>query len=66
MKTKRYARIRKRKCGECKRQFGSPEALLKHRYIFGTCRSDVALLAAGFYEKPAGVWWMRKQEINHE
>lgn len=47
---------RKRKCAECQRTFRSPEALRRHRYKFGVCRSEEALRAAGFEQKQNGDW----------
>lgn len=45
-----------RKCAECQRTFRSPEALRRHRYAFGTCRSEAALLAVGFRRNGKGEW----------
>lgn len=43
-----------RRCSECKRVYASAEAFRSHKYRGGGCRSEAALIAAGYAETPTG------------
>lgn len=46
-----------RTCRECKRKFADAESFRSHKYKFGMCRSEEALIASGYSHTEKG--WAR-------